>query len=498
MTKNVATVVATKTITLIFSFVSRTIFIYLLGKEYLGIDGLFTSILNIFSLAELGIGNALIYGLYKPIAEGDDCKSQKLLTLYKRAYRVIFYSILCIGLCLLPFIKRIVNADLDALGVNIYVVFILFLLRTLSSYFLAHRQAVLVVNQLQRVVSMYQTVVLLAVYILECAILLFFHNYYLFLIIGLCGNYGTAILISRAAKKRFPELCVHSEGRLPREDIDRIKKNVYALFIRRVGGVVYASTDNIVINEFISLAMVGVYSNYVLLIGAIKTITNQAISSMTASIGNFVSTNSKKDIEQAFYLYTFIVFLIYGFCAICFISLTNRFVSLIWGEDYKLSMFALFLIVLDFLFHGIQTAINVFRDTTGLFTQGKYRGFISAIVNLIVSVILVKYMGIEGVLLGTIVSRVFVSAWYDPYILYIHFFNSSPIKYFCKLLLYIFYCFSLALIIYYLVMHFNESISGFLFTVLVTVLMSVLLIIPFIKTTECRELFVRVRQMRHK
>lgn len=491
--KNVVTVVLTKTATLILAFVSRTIFIYLLGKEYLGIDGLFSSILNIFSLAELGIGSALIYSLYAPIAHNDLKRSRQLLTLYKKAYNYIFLIILAVGLCLLPFIKEIVNADLDALGINIYVVFTLFLFRTLSSYFLAHKQAVLVVNQRQRTVSFYQTVILISVYILECVTLLVFHNYYLFLVIGLAGNYGTALIISYIAEQRYPDLCVVDNEKLPKSETDRIKKNIGALFLRRVGGVVYSSTDNIVINSFISLAVVGVYSNYVLIVGSIQTITNQAMNAMTASIGNFVSTNTKQETENAFNLYTLITYFIYGSCAICFLLIINSFVSLIWGDEYLLSKVALYLIVLNFMFHGFQAAINVFRDTTGLFVQGKYRGLISAAVNVIVSVIFVRYWGIEGVLLGTIVARVFVSAWYDPYVLYKHFFHKSSFRYFKRLVIYIALPFGIAWLMAMLIRCITPWENNLIVSIIGAFVSLPLLVLPFIGTIEYKELKARVK-----
>lgn len=490
--KNVATVVLTKSITLLLSFVSRTIFIRLLGKEYLGIDGLFTSILNIFSLAELGIGSALIFSMYAPIAQGDYKRSRQFLTLYKKAYQYIFLIILGVGLMLLPFIKKIVNADLDALGINIYIVYILFLFRTLSSYFLAHKQAVLVVNQQQRTVSIYQTIVLICVYVLECVTLLLFNNYYLFLIIGLAGNYGTALVISYVANKRFPVLCVEEKEKLPKFDIDRIKKNVAALFLRRVGGVVYSSTNNIVINAYISLAVVGIYSNYLLIVNSIQTITNQAMSAMTASIGNFVSTNTKADTESAFNLYTFITYLIYGFCSVCFMLITNSFVDVLWGTEYVLSKTALFLIVLNFMLYGFQSAINVFRDTTGLFVQGKYRGFVSAIVNVIVSIVFVQIWGLEGVLFGTIVARLLVSAWYDPFVIYKHFFEKNPLRYFKRLIIYILVPFGMAFLFGFLLSHFTQWENSLIVNTVLSILSLPFLIIPFAWTKEYKDLKIRL------
>lgn len=495
ITKNVFAVVVTQILTLLFAFGNRTVFIHLLGKEYLGIDGLFTSILTIFSLAELGIGHALIFSLYAPIANNDTPKAQQYLTLYKKAYHCIFSVILVAGLLLMPFLKDIVNADIDSLGINIYIVYILFLLNTLSSYILAYRQAVLVVKQRQRIVSVWQTAGKLLVYLLECLVLLASGSYYIFLAIRVIGNYFIAIKISSIAKKRYPELCETSSKSLSKDEIKRISKNVYALFIRRVGGVVLASTDNIIINKYISLSMVGVYSNYVLIIKSIQTITVQMMSAMTASIGNFVATKNEEQTEKAFNLYTFITYLVYGTCSICFILLVNRFITVLWGSSYTLSRFALYLLVLEFFFYGYQSAINVFRDTTGLFEQGKYRNLFSASLNVVVSILLVQFMGIEGVILGTIFSRVLISSWYDPYILYKHLFRKRPFLYYYRLISYILCVFSAAGLLDFITRNINYNISGLLYCTTICLIIPIILLAFYIKSMECKELIIRCKKI---
>lgn len=493
ITKNVFTVVTTQIFTLLFAFVNRTVFIYLLGKEYLGIDGLFTSILTIFSLAELGIGNALVFSMYAPIAKNDKKKVQQYLTLYKKAYNWILTVILIFGLSLLPFLKNIVKVDIDYLGINLYVVYILFLLNTLSSYILAYRQAILVVKQQQRIISIWQTIGKLLVYLLECVVLLVTGSYYLFLLIRVIGNWSIAIRISAVAKKRYPELCEQNYEKLPKDEIKRISKDVYALFIRRVGGVVLASIDNLIINKFISLSMVGIYSNYMLIIKSIQTVTVQMMSAMTASIGNFVASKSSEDTENAFKLYTFIIYLVYGSCCVCFILLVNRFITILWGDSYTLSRMALYLIVLEFFFHGNQSAINVFRDTTGLFVQGKYRSLFSALVNAVSSLILVKYWGIEGVIMGTILSRILISSWYDPYILYRYFFKKAPFRYFLRLTSYILCIFSISGCLDYLTRNINYQISGFLICMTICIIVPFLMFIVYINCLECKELIYRIK-----
>lgn len=493
--RNVVVTIITQILLLFFAFVNRTFFIKLLGEEYLGLDGLFTSLLTIFSLAELGIGNALIFSLYKPIAENNVSRCQQYLTLYDKAYRWIIGIIITVGLCIIPFLKTIVNTDLNSIGVNLYVVYILFLLNTVSSYFLAHRQAVLIINQRQSTVSIYQTTTKFVVYIFECMALLVFSSYYIFLLIRVVGNYVVAILLSQEAKRKYPDLCLLNKEHFPAVELRRIKKNVYALFIRRVGGVVLASTDNIVINSYISLGMVGIYSNYVLIVSSIQAVTTQMMSAMTASIGNFVATQTKNDSELAFELYTFITYLVYGFCSVCFIVIVNKFIFLLWGPEYLLSKWALYLIVLNFFFYGFQSAINVFRDTTGLFVQGKYRSLVSAFVNVAASIILVKYWGIEGVILGTIVSRVLVSAWYDPYILYKYFFNQSCIAFFAKFVIYMFTTFVISALFDWLSSFFTLSISGFMWSALLAILSSLFLVFPFVRTSVARDLFSRVKNV---
>ena len=491
ITRNVAVTVITQVLSLLFSFVNRTIFIHFLGEQYLGLDGLFTSLLTVFSLAELGIGNALIFSLYKPIAEGNTFRAQQYLHLYDRAYRWIIGVILIIGLSLIPFLDSIVNISVD-IDVNIYIIYILFLLNTVSSYFLAHRQAVLVINQQQSTVSLYQVGTKIVVNIIECIVLLCFKSYYVFLIIRVLGNYVMAILISCRAKKEYPELCADNCEKLPKEDVNRIKKDVYALFIRRVGGVVLASADNIIINAFISLAMVGIYSNYVLIVNSVQGITTLMMTAMTASIGNFIATHDTIESEKAFELYTYITYLIYGVCSACFVLLVNRFIVLLWGTEYLLSKSALYLIVFNFFLYGFQSSINTFRDTTGLFVQGKYRSFISAFVNIVFSIVLVKRMGIEGVILGTILSRLLVSAWYDPYILYKHFFKKKSKKYFGQLFLFVLLVFSICYLLDQITIQIPATIGGFVICFFISICSIVILMLPFYKTKVSKDLYTRI------
>ena len=483
----------TQILLLLLGFGTRTVFIHLLSAEYLGLDGLFASILTIFSLAELGIGNALTFSMYKPIATGDIEKAQQLLTLYDKAYRWIITFIIIVGLVLLPFLPKIVNADLDHLVVNVYVVYLLFLFNTISSYFLAYRQAVLAVNQYQSTITWYQTLGKIVVYSLECVLLLAFCSYYLYLTVRVAGNYIIAIMISKKAKKEYPILCEKNDKPLERTEIKRIKNDIYGLFIRRVGSVVMGSADNIIINSFISLAMVGIYSNYLLIVSSLQSITSQFFSAMTATIGNFMAVESKDKSEDAFRLYTFMVFVVYGVCTICCIMLVNRFIELLWGSNYVLSKLALYLIIINFYFWGFQSAINVFRDTAGLFVQGKYRYLYSTALNVALSLLLVQRMGIEGIILGTIISRLLISVWYDPYILYKISFKCRPTRYYGRFTIYFCLVVGFAFLFDKVTSSIPHTISGFIVCLMIGLLVPFTLTIPLIRTAEAKELHTRIK-----
>lgn len=492
---NAAVSIITQVIILIVSFVCRTFFIKVLGAEYLGIDGLFSSILTILSLAELGFGSAIIYDLYKPIAEGDTAKARQFITLYATVYRIVMIVVSIVGVAFVPFLPSIINLDKLTVDVNIYIVYLLFLANTVSTYFLASYQSILTVNQLQRRVSTIQLVMKLVVTSFECLILFYFKDYYLYLTIKVVGNFVQAYIIKCEAKKEFPDLCVRSEQKLSKPELNKIWHNVGALFIRRIGSVVLSATDNIIINTFISTGMVGIYSNYVLIVSSVKTITGQIFSSVTASIGNFIATQNKNEIEGIFRLYSFLTYLIYGFCCICIFTLANKFISVLWGAEYVLSTWVVFVIVIDYFMQGFTFSVIYFRDAAGFFVQGKYRPIFSAIVNIAFSIILVKPLGVMGVILATVISRLLVSSWYDPYILYRVLFKVSAWKYYYRFALYTLVMLCLSLLSYWIASLFDNTLVGLLLSLVVSMLISPILLAPFIKSQEFSQLKEYIKRL---
>lgn len=494
---NAVVSIVTQVTILIVSFVCRTFFIKVLGAEYLGIDGLFSSILTILSLAELGFGSAIIFDLYKPIAEGNIAKARQFITLYATVYRIVMIAVSVVGLALMPFLPSIINLDKLSVDVNIYFVYILFLANTVSTYFLASYQSILIVNQLQREVSSIQLEMKLVVTSLECLVLFFFKDYYAYLTVKVVGNFVQVYLIKVRANKKFPELCVRSDEKLTKRELSKIWNNVGALFIRRIGSVVLSSTDNIIINTFISTVMVGVYSNYVLIVSSVKTITGQIFSSVTASIGNYIATQNNRETEALFRFYSFMTYLIYGFCGICIFTLANRFISLLWGDDYLLSIWVVFVIVVDFFLQGFTFSIIYFRDAAGFFVQGRFRPVFSAVINIVLSILLIKPLGVVGVILATVISRLLVSAWYDPYILYKNLFKTNVWRYYGIVALYTLIVLALCLLSYRLTLQFSNTFIGLVLSLGVSILISIFLLFPFIKSEELSLLKYYLKRVIH-
>ncbi|WP_369900597.1 lipopolysaccharide biosynthesis protein [Bacillus manliponensis] len=415
-------------------FLVRTAFIYTLGIEYLGIDGLFTSILMMLSLANLGFDTAMIYSLYKPLAENDYYKVQALMNLYRKAYQLIGLIVLVIGLLILPFLSYFMNGEekID----NITVIYLLFLLNSVTSYYFTYKQSIIIADQRNHIISKIHTSFMVISNITQIILLLITKNYIMVLLSQVIIRIIENIYIANRVNKLYPYMRERSNAVLSLDERKSFFKNLYALFLYRISGVVINGTDNVVISKFSSLTLVGVYANYLLIINTVNTFISYLFYSITASIGNLHVTESKEKKYSIFCVLHFVNFWIYGLCSIFLWNLINPFLTVWLGESYVFDKYIVFVLVLNFYTSGMQNAATTFRETTGLFIKGKYNPIIASIINIVVSIVLAKQIGVAGVLLGTIISRLCTYFWYDPYIIFKSIFN-KPVKiYFLKYALY--------------------------------------------------------------
>ena len=291
---------------LILQFICRTIFIKVLGSEYLGLNGLFTNILTILSFAELGLGNAIVYNMYKPLANKDDIEVSRLLRLYKRCYNFIALFIFSAGLLCIPFLNNLIG-EVPDIKENIYLIYILFLLQSITSYFLTYRRSLISADQKEYMCSNADFISEVIATIIKIFVLLVLKNYILFLIIQIFRNVIANGILYIKSKKMYPNIDETKVENLSKEKTRDIFKNVRDLMLYKISSTINTGTDNIIITKIVDLSTVGIASNYSLLINAVSQIILKIMTSFTAGIGNLNAKDSIENREKVFYNLTFIV-----------------------------------------------------------------------------------------------------------------------------------------------------------------------------------------------
>lgn len=416
--KNVAAGFACQGAALLLSFVSRSVFVMVLSSEYLGINGLFSNILTVLSFAELGIGEALSYAMYQPAKEGNREKLCQLMRLYKTAYRGIALFVTVVGVIASFFLDYLV-AEKPNIPENFQLIFWLFLFNNVCSYLLAYKQSILLVEQKKYIVLYIQQGTKVAQLLLQMAILFFAHSYYGFLLVQVICTLLTNVFISLYVKKAYPWLNDRSvQAPLPQEEQHKIVKDVKALAISKVAGIVSNGSDNIVIAKILGLTSVGVVSNYTLVINSFSSILWGTLSGITGSMGNFnvnASVEKRRAIFEELYL---IVHWIFCLCCTCLIVLLNPFVEIWVGTSYQTDLPIVVALVLIAYVSGMNFPVYTFRVTCGLFDEMKYPYFWSGIANVALSVVLALKMGLFGVYIATVITRLLISETVEGYIVY--------------------------------------------------------------------------------
>lgn len=453
---NATTSIICQLITMMCNFIVRIIFIRTLGSDYLGINGLFSSILSILALSELGVGSAIVFSLYKPLAENDSRKIQALMQLYKKTYIAIGTFIFCIGLCLVPFLDKLVNFEQD-LSVNYTVCYLLFLANTAIPYlFFAYRTSIISASQRTYVVKKYEIFFNLGSSLFQLITLVLFQNFYVYIAIPIISSILQNCVTSYKAVQLYPILKSHEKVSLDKDEKNKILKNIYAMSITRFSTTIYASCDNIIMSIFLGTSIVGLNSNYVMITGMVTTFINLVFNSFTASVGqlNIAETSEKK--LQVFRKIQLITFWVYGFSAICLAQLMNPFINLIFGTGYVFPKPVVITIVLAFLIQGLTRTVLLYKDACGLFWETRYRALASAIVNLIASLILVQIIGVAGAYIGTVICILTTTFLVDPRIVFKKVFKKNSLEF------YIWYLRSILLIgiVYFLI----ECANMFVFT----------------------------------
>lgn len=420
-----------RVLTILLNFVVRTIFIYCLNEAYLSVNGLYSNILTVLSLAELGFGSAMVYRMYAPVAVKDYQKTAALLQFYKKIYIIIGVVIFLLGLCVIPFMDYIIKDKPDISGLTLY--YILFLVNTSISYwFSSYKASVLYADQKEYIKTNVQNTMAILQSGLQIVLLLLFRKYLLYLLIQLVGNIFLNLYVAHLVDKRYPEIQTYQGASLSAEERVQIRKDTEALVLSRFGHVALNGTDNIIISAFVGVLWVGRLSNYTLICDSVTSVLCQITAAITGSLGNFFATEDKHAGYALFKKVEFLNFWLYGFSFIALATLLDPFIRIWAGERFVLGLPISIAIAINFFVAGYMNTLWVFRSTIGLFKQGKFRPILVAILNIVLSIFLGKLWGVFGVLFATFLSRAAISLWYDPLILHRYGFEVSCKPFFAR------------------------------------------------------------------
>ena len=406
-TRNIIFGIILKIYQILIPFFMRTAMIYLMGVEYLGLNSLFTSILQVLNLAELGVGSAMVYSMYKPIAEEDTKTICALLKLYKKYYFLIGIVIAIIGGILTPAIPKLINGNLPD-ELNIYVLYLLNLLATVMTYWLfAYKNSLLQAHQRSDVASKVSLYTNTIQYGLQLLTLWIFHNYYLYVIIMLATQALTNIITAIVATKMYPQYS--PIGKLSKEEVKLINRRIRDLFTAKLGTTIVNSADTIVISAFLGLTMLAMYQNYYFIMNAVISLLAIVFASCLAGVGNSMVTESIEKNYKDFRVITFLINWIVTICMSCFATVYQPFITLWVGEKYKFNNIVVALFCVYFYLVVMQQINGMYKDAAGVWHQDRFRPLIAATFNLLFNLLFVKYLGIYAILLSTIASYILIS-----------------------------------------------------------------------------------------
>lgn len=420
-TKNSALTMATSGIrqilTLILAFASRTVFIYTLGADYLGLNGLFSNILSILALSELGIGGAIAFYLYKPLVDKDIERIKVLMSFYRRCYNYVGLSILILGCALMPFLHFFVNLE-QLLPENIYLIYFLFLLQNATTYFFfAYKQTLVSANQELYKIEKLNILFTFVNCLTDIVVLFVFRDFIVYLLVKLLLVIIKNVVISNKIDKEYPYLRESCGGKLSLDEIRGFFKDLYSLSVFRLGSTLFNTLSNIIISVLIGTVVVGYYSNYFMVISHVNVIYILLITSFTAGIGNVVAKEERNRQIAVYQKLSLLTFFVYAFCSICLFQLINSFMNIWLGgvnSAYVFSQSVVLFICLNFYIDASSQLDFTFRNASGNFKIGRHLQIVGGLVNVCLAIPLCKTFGLTGLFAAQVIAKAFIT--YFPFL----------------------------------------------------------------------------------
>ncbi len=435
-TRNIIFGTCLKLYQIVVPFLMRTIMIYFMGVQYLGLNSLFTSVLQVLNLAELGVGSAMVYSMYKPVAEHDNNTICALMGLYRKYYRIIGMVVLAAGCVIIPFVPHLIKSDVPE-GINIYVLYVMNLLATVFTYWLyAYKNSILQAYQRNDIVSKVTIITDTIKYILQIFTIVFLKNYYMYVLVLILLQIASNIITAAVVTRMYPEY--RCKGSLPKEEVAQINSRIRDLFTSKVGAVIVNSADTVVISAFLGLTVLAIYQNYFFIISSVIAFIAVVFNSCTAGIGNSIIVETKEKNYNDFKKFTFLIAWIAGFCTVCIVCLMQPFMN-IWmngNEKLMLGMSEVVCFCIYFFVYEIQQLLLTYKDAAGMWHEDKYRPLVTALTNLALNIIMVQFFGLYGVLLSTVISIIFIGMPWLFYNLFTVLFKRNAAKYVIRVVYY--------------------------------------------------------------
>ena len=414
-------------VSVLLPFFVRSAMIYYMGSEYVGLSSLFSSILSFSNLAEMGVGSALTFSMYKPIAEDDNDTVCALLNLYRKLYRYIGIIILAAGLLMMPFLKYLIKADCPA-DFNIYILYAIYLLNTSISYLMfGYKQSLLVAFQRSDIISKRTMIFQFLMNAIQLAVLWLFRNYYIYIIFLPIFTLLTNISNVYIVKRMYPQYTC--KGRIGKAIETSIKKKVLALFGTKANSIVMHAADNIVISAFLGLTMVGKYGNYYYIMNSLIGLMTIIYNSLTAGLGNSLELETEDKNYGDFKVLSFLNIWVTTVFSACLLCLYQPFMDLWLGSELLFGMDIVVLLVLYFYIYQMRRIVLTYKDAGGVWWEDRFRPYVVMTVNLVANILMVQVIGLDGVVISTLVSMIISVPW-ENYTVFKYIFHRSSKAYY--------------------------------------------------------------------
>lgn len=486
--RNMVWGMCTKITTLLIPFILRTILIKTLGAEYLGLNSLFTSILSVLNMTELGFSSAIIFSMYKPIAEDDYETICALINYYRRIYQIIGTIILVVGICLIPFLPRLINGSYPE-GINIVALYVIQLSATVISYFLfAYKSSLMSAYQREDITSSILLIANVIQYAAQIIVLMTNRNYYLYIGVTVFTSILNNLIIEIVSRRIFPN--VVCKGDISDEQRKDIKVKVSGLMLTKIMQTSRNSFDSIFVSCFLGLTITAMYNNYYYVMSSVIILLSTITSSVLAGIGNSVAMESIEKNYNDMNQMNFFYMILSGWCMICMLCLYQPFMKLWMGRNLMFDLPVVILFCIYFYILKMGDIRSIYLEANGLWWENRYKTILEGIANIVLNYLLGKYFGIYGIILSTILSLFFINFCYGTQIVYRHYFKGRKLSlYFLTHARYALVTAGIATFTYFVCSKINlEGILGLIFKAVICMLLpAILYFLIYYKTKIFKE-----------